>query len=205
MSDTVPLKIAGKPCQLQLHQAHVIERLRGLGYTSTVNFHWTHGMTPGEYVQEEDGTDTIYLNPHFVILLRMGMVPLPWPTALCLPAFFRKRLLQTLAHELRHALQCAGLTDVKDKEPWLSYPTLKWMGRGYVLVALAGTVLVQRLLTAENLTGSLIVGGVLLALGLTYMLLAYLNYHLDPLEVDARAYERSQWQLWADCLETREG
>lgn len=161
---------------------------------------WTTGINPGEYYQEESGEDCVCLNPHFIVLARMGLFPLPWPTALCAVPLYRKRLLQTLAHELRHAQQTAGLTEVTDKEPWLSYVTLRNLGRGYIVVALLGAVAIQQLLAREQMQPALILGGLLIALALVYIVLAYLNYHLDPMEVDARAYERSSWQEWGDCL-----
>lgn len=200
MQDTVPVRVAGKSCRVGIDVEHVQERLRGLGHSGNLRLEWTQGITPGEYEHEEGGTDVIRLNPHFIILLRMGLIPLPWPTALCSTALFRKRLVQTLAHELRHAQQMAELTGVSEKEPWLSYPVLKWMGRGYILLALVGTIVIQRFLAAEALTPVFVIGGVLIALAAVYIVLAYLNYHLDPWEVDARAYERNDWQTWADCL-----
>lgn len=197
---TVAVRIAGKPCRLSLDLDRTRARLKELGHSGELRLEWTQGITPGEYEHEEGGGDVIRLNPHFIILLRMGLIPLPWPTAFCSPALFRKRFVQTLAHELRHAQQMAGLTNVSEKEPLLSYPMLKWMGRGYILLALLGTIAIQRSLAAEQLTPVFVIGGVLMALAAIYIVLAYLNYHKDPWEVDARAYERTDWQKWEDCL-----
>ena len=113
------------------------------------------------------------------------------------------RLLQTLAHELRHAQQTAGLTDVSEKAPWLSYEILRNLGRSYIAVALVGALAIQWLLVRELLLPAVIVGSVLIVLALVYIVLAYLNYHLDPMEVDARAYERSNWQEWEECLQLK--
>ncbi|MBB6049390.1 hypothetical protein [Armatimonas rosea] len=194
------VRVGGKPFQLQLDTERLRERLTALGYAGALRVEWTTGINPGEYYQEESGEDCVCLNPHFIVLARLGLFPLPWPTALCALPLYRKRLLQTLAHELRHAQQTAGLTEVTDKEPWLSYVTLRNLGRGYIVVALLGAVAIQQLLAREQMQPALILGGLLIVLALVYIVLAYLNYHLDPMEVDARAYERSSWQEWGDCL-----
>jgi hypothetical protein len=174
---------------------------------------WTTGINPGEYYQEESNTqaesgveagsaqDVVCLNPHFIVLARLGLFPLPWPAALCPLPLYRKRLLQTLAHELRHAQQTAGLTHVSDKAPWLSYMVLRNLGRVYIVLALLGALAIQQLLGREQLAPALWIGGSLIGLALVYIVLAYLNYHLDPMEVDARNYERKNWQEWEDCLQ----
>lgn len=200
MQETVQVRVAGKFCRVGIDIEGVRGHLQGLGYTGELRLEWIRGITPGEYEHEESGGDVIRLNPHFIILLRMGLIPLPWPTALCPQPLFRKRFVQTLAHELRHAQQMAELTSVVEKEPLLSYPVLKWMGRGYILLALVGAIVIQRYLAVEALTPVFVIGGVLMVLAVVYILLAYLNYHLDPWEVDARAYERTHWQEWAQCL-----
>lgn len=195
-----PIRLAGKPYALKLHSEALREKLESLGYTGELRVEWTTGINPGEYYQEESGTDVVCLNPHFIVLSRMGLFPLPWPTALCGLPLYRKRLLQTLAHELRHAQQTAGLTQVSEKEPWLSYVALRNLGRGYIVFALLGALAIQQLLARELMLPTMILGGLLIALALVYIVLAYLNYHLDPMEVDARAYERSSWQEWEACL-----
>jgi hypothetical protein len=207
LEKTVRVRIGGQPCALALNTERLKERLVALGHSGNIRAEWTAGINPGEYFQEESatdeksGTDVVCLNPHFIVLVRMGLFPLPWPAALCPAPLYRKRLLQTLAHELRHAQQTAGITDVTEKQPWLSYVVLRNLGRAYILLALLGALAIQQLLGREALLPAVIIGGGLIALALVYILLAYLNYHLDPLEVDARAYERKNWQEWEDCLQ----
>lgn len=198
---TVQVRVAGKACTLQFNQPRLQERLLALGHSGQLRAEWTTGINPGEYYQEESGEDVVCLNPHFIVAVRMGLFPLPWPAALCPPAFYHKRLLQTLAHELRHAQQTAGITEVTEKQPWLSYIALRNLGRVYIVLALIGAAVIQPLLARELVGPVLIIGGILIALALVYILLAYLNYHLDPLEVDARQYERSSWKEWEDCLQ----
>jgi hypothetical protein len=194
------VRIAGELSTLTLEAERLQERLIGLGHSGRVRVEWTVGINPGEYYQDESEEDVVCLNPHFIVLARLGLFPLPWPAALCPAPLYKKRLLQTLAHELRHAQQTAGITDVSEKEPWLSYPMLRNLGRVYIVLALLGAVAIQQLLGREAMLPALVIGGVLIVLALVYIVLAYLNYHLDPLEVDARAYERSHWQEWTDCL-----
>jgi hypothetical protein len=194
------VRIAGKPYQLQLELPKLRETLDGLGHSGALRVEWTTGINPGEYYQEDEGKDVVCLNPHFIVLLRLGLIPLPWPTAFCPLPLYKKRLLQTLAHELRHAQQTAGLTAVSDKEPWLSYVTLRNIGRGYIVLALVGALSIQQLLQRDALMAAQVVIGVLMLLAVVYIILAYRNYHLDPMEVDARAYERSNWQDWEACL-----
>lgn len=194
------VRISGQPYRLQLDAERLHEHLSTLGYTKEVRVEWTAGINPGEYYQDEAGNDVVCLNPHFIVLVRLGLIPLPWPTALCPLPLYKKRLLQTLAHELRHAQQSAGLTEVSDKEPWLSYEALRNLGRGYVVLALVGMVVSLQFLQREALVAAQLVIGVLMLLAVVYIVLAYRNYHLDPMEVDARAYERTRWQEWEPCL-----
>jgi hypothetical protein len=213
------VRIAGKPYQVCLVAERLYERLVALGHSGELRLEWTTGINPGEYYQEESNTevesnteaesgveagsaqDVVCLNPHFIVLARLGLFPLPWPAALCPLPLYRKRLLQTLAHELRHAQQTAGLTHVSDKAPWLSYMVLRNLGRVYIVLALLGALAIQQLLGREQLAPALWIGGSLIGLALVYIVLAYLNYHLDPMEVDARNYERKNWQEWEDCLQ----
>ena len=197
----MPVQVAGKKMLLKLEGDHLREHLRARGHSGVIRLEWTKGINPGEYYQEETGEDVVCLNPHFIVLVRLGLFPLPWPAALCPAPLYRKRLLQTLAHELRHAQQTAGVTDVIEKQPWLSYVALRNLGRVYIVLALLGTVAIQQLLAREEMAPVLLIGGVLIVLALVYIVLAYLNYHLDPLEVDARRYERKNWQEWEDCLQ----
>ena len=126
----VSVRIAGKPCQLSLQPKRLRERLVTLGHSGEIRLEWTTGINPGEYYQEESSTegesgqDVVCLNPHFIVLARLGLFPLPWPAALCPEPLYRKRLLQTLAHELRHAQQTAGLTDVSEKDIKTALKTL---------------------------------------------------------------------------------
>ena len=201
------VRIAGKPYQVCLMAEHLYERLVALGHSGELRLEWTTGINPGEYFQEEsnmeegNAQDVVCLNPHFIVLARLGLFPVPWPAALCPVPLYRKRLLQTLAHELRHAQQTAGLTQVSDKAPWLSYMVLRNLGRVYIVLALLGALAIQQLLGREQLAPALWIGGILIGLALVYIVLAYLNYHLDPMEVDARHYERKNWQEWEDCLQ----
>jgi hypothetical protein len=197
---SVRVQVGGKPHTLTLQEPCLQEHLTQLGYTGSLQVQWTSGINPGEYYQEESGEDFVCINPHFVVLLRLGLIPLAWPAALCPLPLYRKRLLQTLAHELRHAQQLAGLTPVTEKTPWLSYEKLRLMGRVYILLALVGAGAIQWLLAREAVLPVLVLGGILLTLAAVYIVLAYLNYHLDPLEIDARTYERSHWQEWSACL-----
>ncbi|WP_394796358.1 hypothetical protein [Armatimonas sp.] len=197
------LRVGGAPCRLTLEIGHLQEHMVSLGHSGQVRVEWTAGMNPGEYFQEEGGQDVVCLNPYFIVLVRLGLFPLPWPAALCPAPLYHKRLLQTLAHELRHAQQTAGLTEVSEKAPWLSYEILRNLGRGYIAIALVGALAIQWLLTRELLLPAVITGSVLIALALVYIVLAYLNYHLDPMEVDARAYEQSNWQEWEECLQLK--
>ncbi|WP_395090187.1 hypothetical protein [Armatimonas sp.] len=199
----VRVRIGGAPCLLTLEIERLQERMVALGHSGQVRVEWTAGINPGEYFQDETGKDIVCLNPYFIVLMRLGLFPLPWPAAFCPAPLYRKRLLQTLAHELRHAQQTAGLTDVSEKAPWLSYEILRNIGRGYIAVALVGALAIQWLLARELLLPAVIVGSVLIVLALVYIVLAYLNYHLDPMEVDARAYERSNWQEWEECLQLK--
>ena len=201
IEEGVPVRIGGGRYRLTLEKERIQERLLALGHSGQLRAEWTTGINPGEYYQEESGEDVVCLNPHFIVAVRLGLFPLPWPAALCPPAFYHKRLLQTLAHELRHAQQTAGITEVTEKQPWLSYIALRNLGRVYIVLALIGAAVIQPLLARELMTPVLIIGGVLIVLALVYILLAYLNYHLDPLEVDARQYERSSWKEWEDCLQ----
>jgi hypothetical protein len=195
------VRIAGKPYQVALVAERLHERLVALGHSSELRLEWTTGINPGEYYQEESGADVVCLNPHFIVLARMGLFPLPWPAALCPVPLYKKRLLQTLAHELRHAQQTAGLTQVSDKPPLLSYMVLRNLGRVYIALALLGALAIQQFIGREQLAPALWIGGGLIVLALIYIVLAYLNYHLDPMEVDARNYERRNWQEWEDCLQ----
>ncbi|WP_309707880.1 hypothetical protein, partial [Armatimonas sp.] len=209
----VSVRVGGSLCTLTLNTERLHERLVALGHSGELRLEWTTGINPGEYFQEESNTqaesgveggnaqDVVCLNPHFIVLARLGLFPLPWPAALCPVPLYRKRLLQTLAHELRHAQQTAGLTQVSDKAPWLSYMVLRNLGRVYIVLALLGALAIQQLLGREQLTPALWIGGSLIGLALVYIVLAYLNYHLDPMEVDARHYERKNWQEWEDCLQ----
>ncbi len=195
----VVVRISGKPYRLTLNAGYLREHLMTLGYSHKLCLKWTKGKDQGGIEHLSESEDVVYINPHFIILIRLGVCPLPWPAALCPAPLYKKRLLQTLAHELRHAQQYAGLTG-SSKEPWLSYEFLKYLGWVYIGTALIGTLVTQWLLSNNAVLQALYIGIGLIILGLVYVVLAYFNYHLDPKEVDARTYERKNWKEWDDCL-----
>jgi hypothetical protein len=177
-----------------------------LGHSGEIDVQLVKGLAPGEYYQEQNedgsaGKDIVCLNPHFIVIQRLGLIPLLWPSAWCPRPLFKKKLLQTLTHELRHALQTAGATPLDpNATPKLSYTTIQWIGRGYILLALLGLIAIQKSIDQNAPMVAISIGGVLVLGAIVFLTLAYINYHLDPAEVDARAYERSDWQAFEGCV-----